>query len=250
VEVSNSHNILSYHDQLLNEEWKNKRLEILKRDEYKCQHCQNLKIVKICNPGLITMSFQNQSCSLLDLKTLTSNSASLYDKTYKHIPEHSKICFYHQENGKKVVFGYLENLIPVNRNIAVTSLDEDSEETINFWNAYYRVDQARLILQNIKPEMFDWQYVFNMHIHHKYYQKGLLAWEYPDAALITLCWDCHEELHKNATVPELDENGNQIRLLTCCPKCHGAGWLPQYKHVENGICFKCDGRRFTNFVKV
>lgn len=247
--MSEGENNLSYYDQLLHEEWKNKRLEILKRDGYKCQHCQNLKIIKLCNPGLITRSFQNLSCDLYDLESCKLEAADIYDITYKNLPNYSRICFYHQVNGRKVVLGYLENLIPVDRNVVATSLDEDSEETINFWNAYYQVDQAKLILQNINTEMLEWHYVFNLQIHHKYYQKGLLAWEYPNQALVTLCWDCHEELHKNSTIPELDENGNQLRLLTCCPKCHGAGWFPQYKHVENGVCFKCSGLRFTNVVK-
>lgn len=30
-----------------------------------------------------------------------------------------------------------------------------------------------------------------LQVHHKYYEKGLYAWEYPDHALITLCAECH-----------------------------------------------------------
>lgn len=26
-----------------------------------------------------------------------------------------------------------------------------------------------------------------------------------------------------------------------CVRCNGTGYLPQFKHVENGICFKCRG---------
>jgi len=33
-----------------------------------------------------------------------------------------------------------------------------------------------------------------------------------------------------------------------CPRCAGTGYLPQFKHVENGICFLCRGGlgRYTN----
>lgn len=31
-----------------------------------------------------------------------------------------------------------------------------------------------------------------LHVHHKYYEKDLIPWEYPDNSLITLCEDCHE----------------------------------------------------------
>ena len=35
-----------------------------------------------------------------------------------------------------------------------------------------------------------------IHVHHTYYKHGLLAWEYPDESLITLCSICHTEAHK------------------------------------------------------
>lgn len=40
-----------------------------------------------------------------------------------------------------------------------------------------------------------------LHVHHTYYKHGLLAWEYPDEALTTLCSVCHEELHKKEKIP-------------------------------------------------
>lgn len=30
-----------------------------------------------------------------------------------------------------------------------------------------------------------------LHIHHKYYEKGLKPWEYPEQCLVCLCEDCH-----------------------------------------------------------
>jgi hypothetical protein len=26
-----------------------------------------------------------------------------------------------------------------------------------------------------------------------------------------------------------------------CPRCRGTGRLPQYKRIQNGVCFKCTG---------
>ena len=31
-----------------------------------------------------------------------------------------------------------------------------------------------------------------LHVHHRYYERGLEPWEYPNSSLITLCYDCHE----------------------------------------------------------
>jgi hypothetical protein len=30
-----------------------------------------------------------------------------------------------------------------------------------------------------------------LHVHHKYYEKGLKPWEHPDHSLLCLCEDCH-----------------------------------------------------------
>jgi 5-methylcytosine-specific restriction endonuclease McrA len=35
----------------------------------------------------------------------------------------------------------------------------------------------------------------NLHVHHKWYEKGRMAWEYENDALITLCKPCHEKVH-------------------------------------------------------
>lgn len=33
-----------------------------------------------------------------------------------------------------------------------------------------------------------------LQVHHIYYRKGLLPWEYDEASLVTLCSDCHAEV--------------------------------------------------------
>ncbi len=34
-----------------------------------------------------------------------------------------------------------------------------------------------------------------LHVHHIFYLQGKKVWEYPDNYLITLCEDCHKNLH-------------------------------------------------------
>lgn len=41
----------------------------------------------------------------------------------------------------------------------------------------------------------------NIQVHHKYYEPGKMAWEYPvNVCLVTLCKDCHQLEH--GLVPE------------------------------------------------
>lgn len=36
-----------------------------------------------------------------------------------------------------------------------------------------------------------------LHIHHVYYEKDCLPWDYPDNAYLVLCSRCHEKWHTN-----------------------------------------------------
>jgi len=35
----------------------------------------------------------------------------------------------------------------------------------------------------------------SLNVHHAYYEKGKKPWDYPDDMLVTLCEDCHKNLH-------------------------------------------------------
>ena len=61
-------------------------------------------------------------------------------------------------------------------------------------------------------------------------------------------------IHRNskpseiALVSELVKHGwvdvREVRGITDtepCPKCPGTGYIEQYAHIENGLCFKCNG---------
>ena len=83
-------------------------------------------------------------------------------------------------------------------------------------------------------------------VHHRYYVRGMPPWEYPDEALLTLCRECHKQLHKTEWVPVYDlKDGKLVKTkLMPCIRCLGSGFFPQYIHIESGICFKCHGARF------
>ena len=89
-----------------------------------------------------------------------------------------------------------------------------------------------------------WPYTFplkGLNIHHTYYIEGHKPWEYENDTLVTLCEDCHKKRHETSHIPLFDSNKRLINILIPCDRCGGSGYLPQYKHVEHGICFKCNG---------
>lgn len=85
-----------------------------------------------------------------------------------------------------------------------------------------------------------------LQVHHKYYIKGRLPWEYFLFAFETLCKKCHKDWHiKNDVKLYWIAKENLVgKILNPCTRCNGIGYLHEYKHVDNGICFKCKGTKF------
>jgi len=120
------------------------------------------------------------------------------------------------------------------------------------YNPGYRIDEAIydsfLISVTTKNKLFAFSFypgTINMNglnIHHNYYIRGKKPWEYPNGdALVTLCEDCHKKRHQTTSIPMLDSQLRYIKDMQICDRCGGSGYLPQYHHVEHGICFKCGG---------
>jgi hypothetical protein len=91
-----------------------------------------------------------------------------------------------------------------------------------------------------------------LHLHHQYYILGRLAWEYDDDCFKVLCKDCHSTLHQTESVPvyESEEDFSEGMCsaeihVESCNRCAGEGYIEMYKHVMDGICFKCWGDGFT-----
>ena len=80
-----------------------------------------------------------------------------------------------------------------------------------------------------------------LNIHHKVYRQHFLPWEQPNKDYITLCEECHQYWHENNELIILDRFGKKKDNFIECNRCSGTGYLEKYRHIENGICFKCNG---------
>lgn len=88
-----------------------------------------------------------------------------------------------------------------------------------------------------------------LHVHHKYYVFGHLPWEYKNEALVTVCHDCHVAIHEKERISVYVDDTYQDKLyLTPCLRCNGTGFLKEYFYFQNGICFRCNGRKFEEFI--
>lgn len=89
-----------------------------------------------------------------------------------------------------------------------------------------------------------------LHVHHKYYILTKLPWEYPEDALVTVCAECHKNIHEEEKISVFkDEHMKNLIYLTPCSRCSGQGILPQYSYIHNGICFNCWGAKFNELIR-
>ncbi len=131
------------------------------------------------------------------------------------------------------------------KNSTMSHFDEITWKNFHFWVC----DEKEVLVKRangkyvkeIIPELkgADKQYYLN--VHHKYYVLNRLPWDYNNDALITLCNWCHWELHENEAIDVYEEDGETESDMHACSRCSGAGWFPQYSHVQSGICFDCGG---------
>jgi hypothetical protein len=84
-----------------------------------------------------------------------------------------------------------------------------------------------------------------LHLHHTYYVRNTLPWDYPDTCFEVLCADCHNNVHRsNKILMYASHELGQSQHLTACNKCLGTGYLGHYYYYLHGVCFNCDGAGF------
>jgi len=78
-------------------------------------------------------------------------------------------------------------------------------------------------LKIMERDGFQCQMCFNrddtLTVHHKYYLSGKEPWEYEGECLITLCEDCHSEIHLHENIKSIQykrSNDYGINLTDLC----------------------------------
>ena len=90
---------------------------------------------------------------------------------------------------------------------------------------------------------------YHLEVHHKFYIHNHYPWQYADEALVTLCNWCHQKLHQQTVVPYYSDEGKALGYIPC-GRCNGVGQLPEFSHVQSGVCFQCGGARYQELIGV
>lgn len=216
---------MNYGELLLDSKWRLRRYAILTRDNFTCMHCKNQSIIEHSNRGEI-VELRKKRHWIDEADNLPIRK--LYDIGIRYLAEKHNINLF--------TYGVL------------------SHDRFKYYDLYFEFDSKdsnRLVINLLTESVegsIDVIHIRGLHVHHKYYQKNKLPWDYPDNALVTLCWLCHKKLHAKEKIKILDEQGEEVGTYTCCFRCGGSGYFPEYNHVEGGICFRCRGAKYEELI--
>ena len=231
---------MTYRELLESDEWQERRQEILKRDDNKCTNCGNVELINFSKKEKIRYLFYDEKIKL-NTVVVGHDDSEVYEVNVwgEQLPDNfiGNLLFYISDEANR---NYLIGIVDSRKALILSGNPRK--------RSWFIQSLLSELDQNSKLDQLLWILVKGLHVHHKYYQEGLLPWEYPDDALMTLCYKCHEKLHKDGIVEVLDKHGNNIGHYHYCKRCNGAGWFPEYWYFQSGICFRCDGARYEELI--
>jgi len=251
----------SYNELLKSQEWQDKRREILKRDTYSCQRCgkgnndvelNSINFEVFGNDTKMELFVNSSFLNTNVVKLITNGKDFLYVKSNKdgmfsmnaynifvgvNFVYKNKITY--DFNGTTI--DYINHNVFIKLNINIEAIDR-----------FIKILSSKLDFNEIeidKEGFFLFQkedkneYTKNSHlnIHHRCYRKSFDIWDQPDEDYITLCNVCHKIIHSNQLIPFYNEKGHIYQFMKPCPRCNGYKRFEQYKKIQNGICFQCNG---------
>jgi hypothetical protein len=245
-----SEELITYSDLLEADEWNNIRTSIIRRDDNKCQKCGRTKSFYFNNIFNIAIDKDDRiiphSIKYLDISLSQIKNEKEFETILITIsPSNEPIGI--SENGIFFLVGQLNQI-------------KEQQKTRIVINSAITEKNRPFYLLGVKSQEYQ-EYNFaipilceqplHLHVHHNYYIIENLPWEYDNSVFITLCGMCHNDLHKNSTVPIYTKRDGFLERLnyTPCCRCNGTGYFQEYRHIENGICFRCQGARYEELIK-
>jgi 5-methylcytosine-specific restriction endonuclease McrA len=209
---------MDYVEQLQQTEWKEKRNQVLTRDNFECKKCH------VKRSDFLGLDFK---FGILAYKEFLNQGFKVTNDFKSNSIEITK-------DGTKVNF---INLAECGGHLDLEKLSF-AKRWIDGKNKFMFPSLQLICFQT---EALDEGKYFDLNVHHRYYIKGRKAWEYENEAFLTLCINCHKEEHEMNSIPILDEHNVVIASTIICDRCNGKGVLPEFKYFKHGVCFKCNG---------
>jgi len=200
---------ISYNELLWCEEWRLKRKEILKRDSFVCQNCKKRETK--------TLEF-DELLAILGTNNLRQNWKIVGNNRIKTEIVRSGDYWFIPETAFKKFNAYVGC-------------------------KHLKTPSGWILIIAEKS--------YSLNVHHKKYIFNILPWENYNNDFETFCIWCHLEIHNTEEIKCYNLINDRLipAKMTPCLRCFGKGKLPQYEHIENGICFRCLGKRFEELIE-
>lgn len=173
-----------YSDLLKKIEWQEVRKHILNRDFFECRVCGNSRIMESSLGGVIVgvkrKKFLTYVLNSSDPRFNPEYEVEFKDKDNVIVKQ---LIYAHPNYEDKELQCFVGGIIHYNKRNRLSFLDSSFDQP-------YITCIKDLTKTNNK-----WFYIKQLDVHHTYYDKSLLPWEYPKDSLKTLCWICHEDEH-------------------------------------------------------
>lgn len=250
---------MDYASQLKSQEWKEKRMKILARDNHRC---------RMCGKGIsIYVKFDDKyynlgiDYSLPDITPDDIIATKISIDGFKSLVHSKSIMIREINQGRETLLGVSDNGILGIADSNIYSMLKSGIGSNDLEVNMVRHKSGMLcFLINLKNQDLSEIKVkvpylsetpVSLNVHHKHYIIQHKAWEYDDDDLITLCKECHTKVHHAIGAPVYSQkNGFMKEIhLTPCLRCGGTGYFPEYKHIEDGVCFRCRGARFEELIE-
>lgn len=250
---------MSYQELLKSKEWVTKRESILSRDNQKCQRCGIRKGTIINSIHLTidkknTYSFEhykvNGEVLTNYIKMKDGNKEIALCKTSLNQPPSAnknysilvslapKALLNYQYCGSTLPKKTMSHLLQS----TVNDFLVNRLQKLKIKNFPFEIDREGLwFVESYRAKEFVRAH-HHLEVHHKCYRRSRLIWDQAEDEYDSLCNICHRIVHENQLIPYYDEKGNVLQLTAPCDRCGGTGYIHCYRHVDGGICYKCDGK--------
>lgn len=258
---------MTYQDKLQTKEWKSKRKEILSRDKNSCQRCGINRYNEIPTKAIILESSILKSfgfaevvsnminVSLVkiveantDLNIVVKNLTGL--TTIDRSKNYFLIINFIKKNKNDYSFKGVKFAEAINQQMfegqRYESFKKQYQETLVKGN--FEIDKFGFFLMIAKDDEIFGKQSSPLEVHHLCYRKNTEIWNQKNEEYATLCNICHQITHQHFKIPVIDSNNVKIESLVPCKKCGGRRILSEFRHVEGGICFRCRGEGFENYI--
>ena len=165
---------MSYKQLLGTEEWKERRKKILIRDSYRCAVCMNNKLLAKLKKGTL-LKIEKEAISALGI---FNRGDSRFD---------------HKKYGYNIEFEDNIGALKTENIFMFKEYSQNELEKLKGSNFYFSFDRGKLYYYGIVVNS-EWFYCNRLDVHHIKYTNQF-PWNAPDKDLITLCSECHKELH-------------------------------------------------------